>query len=602
MRLFSLDIVSIALISLGLVTNAQSFPEPSMLFLSILSIAVYWLSQLRNRKFFPRGVPAFTCCAVAVFISWVSPLAYGQAQSFQLQEATVQDINDAFDAGLLTSERLVQLYLNRIEAYDQQGPALNSILTLNPNALETARALDVERQANGPRSVLHGIPILLKDQLDTFDMPTTSGSFALRDSIPPDDAFIVQKLRNAGAIILGKTNLDEFASGSITLSSLGGQTRSPYDITRVPGGSSGGTATAIAANFAVIGTGSDSWGSIQHPASLNGLVGFMPTRSLVSGDGTIPKASERRGVTGPLARTVADAAAMLDIIAGYDPADPVTAAGQGHVPGSYLDYLDADGLSGARIGFLSRYMRGISREVRNMTIDATERMQELGAEVITLRFSLPSNGSTFYPDLEYGIDSYLESLGTGARFKSLQEIINSGEFLPELNDFAFKYLNGNIPPEEDPAYASVVAVRETLEQNLLNYMENENLDAIVYPPLMTDPPHIGTTGTLWETDNEYRYMNISPFLGFPSITIPTGIKESGIPQGITFLGRPFDEPTLIRLAYSYEQATQHRRPPSSTPPLPGEAIPEPTAIALAALGLVCAVVMLNFRIAGGNIR
>lgn len=582
----------------ALASQAAAVPEPSTLLLSILGIAVFGMVWLVYQKVIMSAVLweslilfsgrcghlqinhrvllALFWCTSTASILWIHSIACGQTQSFQLQEATVQEINDAFAAGLLTSEQLVGLYLNRIEAYDQQGPALNTIIEINSNALVTARLLDTERQESGPRSVLHGIPILLKDQLDTFDMPTTSGSLSLRDSIPPDDATIVQRLRDAGAIILGKTNLDEFACCSIGLSSLGGQTRNPYNITRIPGGSSAGTAAAIAANFAVIGTGSDTWGSIQRPASLQSLVGLMPTRSLISGDGNVPMPGDRRGVTGPMARTVADAAAMLDIIAGYDPADPVTEASQGQKPESYLDFLDSSALNGARVAMPSNFLDGggVTQEILDLTNAAFTRMESLGATVTTVSFNTYVISSN-YNELEFRMNRYLESLGPEAPYSTLQEIINSGEYLPSLDIYTFSNLNGDIPPEQDPDYAQVLAVRESYEQQILAVMDAENLDALVFPPLLSAAPTIesvqGTSG-IWDRFSDFRNMNPSPFLGFPSITVPAGFRSDGMPFGIEFLGRPFSEPTLISLAYAYEQSTHHRQAPASTPPLPGETI------------------------------
>ncbi|NJN92044.1 MAG: amidase, partial [Leptolyngbyaceae cyanobacterium SL_5_14] len=243
------------------------------------------------------------------------------AASFRLEEATISSINQAFDEGILNSEQLVQLYLNRIEVYDDNGPKINAIRTLNPDALATAAALDLERQLYGPRSLLHGIPILLKDNFDTFDIPTTGGSDALAGSIPPDDAFVVNKFREAGAIILGKAEMDEFAISGSGYSSLGGQTLNPYRLNRQSAGSSGGTGAAIAANFAVVGTGSDTGGSIRTPSSFQSLVGVRPTRGLISLDGIIPFALSR-DMIGPMARTVTDAAIALGVMAGFDPNDP----------------------------------------------------------------------------------------------------------------------------------------------------------------------------------------------------------------------------------------------------------------------------------------
>ena len=293
----------------------------------------------------------------------VVPLVAGAA-TFRLEEATVTDMNAAFDAGELTSEQLTQLYLNRIEAYDEQGPSLNSIITINPNALQTAAELDKERQTIGPRSPLHGIPILLKDNYDTFDLPTTAGSLSLEGSIPPDDAFVVDKLRDAGAVILGKTNLDEFARGSSGLSSLGGQTRNPYALDRVPGGSSAGTGAAIAANFATAGLGTETGVSIRNPATNNNLVGIAPTEGLVSRDGVVP-ISFTQDRAGPLTRSVSDAAVVLSAIAGYDTSDPVTANSIGKIPAQgYTSFLDENSLNGARIGVLQDFLSALSQVMR----------------------------------------------------------------------------------------------------------------------------------------------------------------------------------------------------------------------------------------------
>ena len=271
---------------------------------------------------FKRVKRTTTILATQALLAGVLPEAV-LAVTFSLEEATIADINAAFDAGALTSEQLVQLYLNRIEAYDEQGPSINSIRTLNPNALETAAALDSERQTTGARSPLHGIPILLKDNFDTFDIPTTGGTDALAGSIPPDDALVVQKFRDAGAIILGKTEMDELAISGNGYSSLGGQTLNPYQLNRQSGGSSSGTGAAIGANFATVGTGSDTGGSIRTPSSFQGLVSIRPTRGLVSVDGIIPFTLSR-DMIGPMTRTVSDAATTLGVMTQYDPNNPNT--------------------------------------------------------------------------------------------------------------------------------------------------------------------------------------------------------------------------------------------------------------------------------------
>src|ERR1700694_2231105 len=280
------------------------------------------------------------------------PIANGAPdRSFDLMETSIADIHKAMQAGTLTCHNLVQQYLDRVHAYDQQGPAINSMLYINPASLKQADALDQDFQRTHKLKSLSCIPIVLKDNFDTADMPTTAGALTLKGAQPEKDAFAVKRLREAGAIILGKANLQEFASGGISVSSLGGQVKNPYDLTRTPGGSSGGTGAAIAANFAVAGTGSDTGGSIRSPASATSLVGLRPTRGLISRDGIVP-VSFTQDTIGPMARNVADAAAVLDAMAGYDPNDPVTSLSVGNVPKTYTAFLQ-NGLTGARLGVLS---------------------------------------------------------------------------------------------------------------------------------------------------------------------------------------------------------------------------------------------------------
>ena len=285
---------------------------------------------------------------------WVMMAARASAQPLELDSATIQQLAAAMDAGTLTSERLVQLSLARIEAYDEKGPKLNAILTLNPKALEVARALDAERKAKGKRSPLHGIPIVLKDNFDTADLPTTGGSILLEGSIPPDDAYVVKKLRDAGAVILAKVNLSEFASGG-AFSSLGGQTHNPHDPLRTPSGSSGGTGASIAAGYATLGLGTDTGGSVRGPSTSNGVVGLKPTHGLLSRDGIIPLALSF-DTGGPLARNVADIAVALGIMTGVDPADAATKKSDGKFETDYTKYLNAGALKGARIGIARDFM------------------------------------------------------------------------------------------------------------------------------------------------------------------------------------------------------------------------------------------------------
>ena len=285
----------------------------------------------------------------------------GSMSTFELPEATVASVHQALASGALTCVQLTQRYIDRIEAYNLKGPALRAIITVNPKALETAAEMDRLYKANpaaaGP---LHCIPVILKDNFNTADMPTTAGNVSMKDSVPPADAFTVARIRKAGALILAKSNLQEFARGGMSVSSLGGQVLNPYDLTRTPGGSSGGTGVAIAANMAVLGTGSDTGQSIRSPASANNLVGIRPTRGLVSRAGVIPNSLTQDEI-GPITRTVTDAALLLDVMAGYDPADPITALGTGRIPKSYTQHLHRDALRGARIGVMTNLMGNAER-------------------------------------------------------------------------------------------------------------------------------------------------------------------------------------------------------------------------------------------------
>jgi amidase len=513
------------------------------------------------------------------------------AATFRLEEATISDINRAFDAGALTSQELVQLYLNRIEAYDNKGPSLNSVITINPDALEVAAALDLERQTTGARSLLHGVPILLKDNYDTFDLPTSAGATALQNSIPPDDAFVVDRLRDAGAIILGKTNLDEFARGSSGLSSVGGQTRNPYALDRVPGGSSGGTGASISANFATVGLGTETGVSIRNPAANNSLVGIASTEGLVSRGGVVPL-SFPQDRTGPLARTVTDAAIVLDIIAGFDPEDPVTAKSIGQIPtGGYTSLLDKDALTGARIGVFRDLFRSgpIHEEGLAVIETAIADMKAQGATIIddvTLGFDVfgfLSNSRVNNLEFKFALNDYLESLGPDAPVKSLTEIIEDGRYLPRLESGLIGS-NAVESLENNPTYDELIARRSFLRNETLKVMDALDLDAIVYPMKTVPPGVIGQPDP--ESDNPFTSI-----AGLPGIVVPAGYTSAGLPIGIEFSGRPFSEAELLGLSYSYEQATQNRRTPGLFPSLAGEeieyeSVPEPgVAIALGVFGL-----------------
>ncbi|MGG6312026.1 amidase family protein [Paenibacillus macerans] len=483
---------------------------------------------------------------------------------FVLTEASISDIQLAMEQGKLTSKQLVQMYLDRIAKYDDQGISLQAVLTINPDALSIAEALDEERATQGPRGPLHGIPILVKDNFDTADMPTTAGCLCLKDSVPDQDADQIAKLKEAGAIILGKTNLHEFAFGITTSSSLGGQTKNPYAPDHYPGGSSGGTGAAIAANFAVAGLGTDTGGSIRIPSSFNSLVGIRPTIGLSSRDGIIPLALTQ-DVGGPIARTVEDAAILLDATAGYDPDDVATAYSVGRIPGSYTDFLDANGLKGARIGVATElFPDGNDKEkaVSEVVYKAVDELEALGATAIPIQ--IPNLAEiNKYPSLsgyefKFQLNDYLKELGDDAPYHSLAEIIASGEY-DKAQEQSMKSREARETLETEE-YKDIVLKRTSLTREaILKVMADNNLDAIVYPTSTQPAALIG------ESQSSGSNNRLSPFSGFPAITVPAGFTTDGLPVGIEFLGRAFDERTLLKLTYSYEQGTHHRRAPKLAP-------------------------------------
>ncbi|MGB3291762.1 MAG: amidase family protein [Phormidesmis sp.] len=543
--------------------------------------------------------------AAAVTIA-VSPFVFrieaSKAASFDLIDATVSDINSAFDSGTLTSEQLVNLYINRINTFDKAGSKpLNSIVTINPQAVETAKALDIERQTTGARSPLHGIPLIVKDNYDTFDLPTTGGSLSLAGSIPPDDAFQVRKLREAGAIVLAKSNMAEFAfSPNVTVSSILGTTRNPYDLDRVPAGSSGGTAAAVAANFGTLGLGTDTGNSIRGPSSHTALVGIRSTIGLTSRDGIVPLFLPR-DIGGPMVRTVADAALVLSTIAGYDPADPSTEAVKGVDLPDYTAFLNAKGLEGSRIGVVDQLFRPTAEndftstadpEIRSLMDRAITDLAEQGATVESV--GIPNltdlyrasfdGGNTF----NYDINRYLESRGPDVPVKTLDDIIESGLFDPSIEGALLNSAEvGDVPPESRDDFLAAEAARQNMREIVLSIMNSGEYDALIYPTWSNSPRLIGDL----ESPSGNNSFQIAPPTGFPALTVPMGFTvDDTLPAGLQFLGRPFDEGRLIELAYSYEQSTQYRRPPELFPALAGdkiesESIPEPgVELALVILG------------------
>jgi Asp-tRNA(Asn)/Glu-tRNA(Gln) amidotransferase A subunit family amidase len=493
-----------------------------------------------------------------------------------IDEATIVDLHAEMRAGRLTARILVEHYLARIAAYDQHGPALNAIVTLNPRALARADSLDAALRRTGRLTgPLHGIPIIVKDNYDTHDLPTTGGSAALTGSIPPDDAFQVRQIRDAGAIVLAKANMAEWAFTPYeTVSSiLPGYTKNPYALDRVTAGSSGGTAAAVAANFGAVGFGTDTGNSIRGPSAHQALVGIRSTMGLTSRDGIIPLYLDR-DIGGPMARTVADAVAVLDVIARSDAADPVTAEADARRPPSYLAFLDGDGLRGKRIG-VSRQVadrRDADTAVLRVFDEALAAMRRAGAIVVD-SVIIPEQrdiplGQRWCPRFKYDVERYLASLGDAAPVKTLADVQRSGRFHPSVRASIEYFAAIEQPPDSHPACIRARENQEKLRAGVRRVFVAQRLDALVYPTWSNPPRLIGDLTTP-HGDNS---QDLSPHTGFPALTVPMGwvrVRDDDLPVGLQMLGDAWSEPTLIAIAYGFEQATRHRRPPTSTPPLAG---------------------------------
>jgi amidase len=527
---------------------------------------------------------------VLTLVLSAAPATALESRTVDLDAATVADLNAAFDAGTLTAEQLVQICLARIRAYDKQGPSLHAIITLNPKALETARALDAERKSKGPRSPLHGIPIVLKDNYDTSDMPTTGGSVLLEGWIPPDDAFVVKKLRAAGAIVLAKVNMSEFASGGAH-SSLGGQSLNPHDLTRTPSGSSGGTGVAIAAAYAPIGLGTDTGGSIRGPSTSNGIVGLKPTHGLLSRNGIIPLALSF-DTGGPMARSVYDVAVALGVMTGVDPADPATSKSAGKSESDYTKFLKADALKGVRIG-VARDFLGADADVDWVVDAALDAMKKAGATLVDVRYPkwlLDSKGDFYtsvrYPEFRAQIAAYLSR--TGPQYpKTLDDLIE------RANQFASLRPDGAGPNPsrwnlfkreaasvglDDYRYTAVRDFALPLVRAIVDgVLASQNLDAIVYPTSSRKPgliaaPAPPSSPTAILTDMGLSATDIANLTGYPDLIVPAGFTGDDLPVGLSFFGAAFSESKLLAIGFSFEQATHARRLPVHTPLGPGDKI------------------------------
>jgi amidase len=486
-------------------------------------------------------------------------------------ETTIAQIHAAYRAKTLSARRLTETYLGRIEAYDKRGPAINALISLNPNALAEADRLDAAFAASGPVGPLHGIPVIFKDQADVREMPTTLGSILFKDYRPGRDCFVAAKLRQAGAIMLGKATLGELGAGD-THGSLFGSTRNPYDVTRTVGGSSGGSGACVSANFCTVAIGQEGFASIRRPSIWNGIAGMRPSIGLVSRGGVYGGWPSMNGSLGPMARSVADLAALLDAMVGYDPDDPATAHGVGHIAASYAALLDANALQGARLGILREPMGFRSEpnsedfaKVSAVFDRAVEDLRRAGAEIVD-PIAIPdlnallAQRSFSAAEGDEGFKRYFAG-GANPPFASREAAMASPLFEKLLKPTRDRWLRTG---SEEKYYASLKA-RDTLMTNMLKAMADHRLDAIVHKAVEHQPTKI-EDGVNPPFTDQRGAPHINTFLAtVPSVVVPAGFTVDALPAGITFLGRPYTDAEMLRLAYAYEQATRHRRPPPTTP-------------------------------------
>lgn len=526
-----------------------------------------------RRTFFAAGVAGGVAAAIPVRAGAEPP----KDDTFELAEKTITELADGMKAGAYTARSLAEKYLARIEAIDRAGPTLRSVIETNPDALALADALDQERKDKGPRGPLHGIPLLVKDNVDTADrMATTAGSLALVGARPPADAFLVARLRKAGALILGKTNLSEWANARCSYSTSGwsgrgGLTRNPYALDRNPCGSSSGSGVAVAANLCAAAVGTETDGSVTAPAAVNGIVGIKPTVGLVSRTGVIP-ISHSQDTAGPMARTVRDAAILLGALAGVDPDDPATAASKGRAVADYTTTLAADGLKGAKIG-VARNFFGFHDGVDAVTATALALLKRQGATLVDVA-DLPkadqlgaAEATVFQYEMKAGVNAYLARLGPAAPVQSLRQVIafNERNADRELTYFGQDTLakteaRGSLESYE---YQEALAKcrRLTRTDGIDAVLDRHNLDAVVAPTMgpacLTDL----VAGDRWLGGD---IISVAAVAGYPHVTVPAGFLF-GLPLGLSFIGRAWSEPVLLRLAYAFEQAAKARRPPRFLP-------------------------------------
>jgi len=509
---------------------------------------------------------------LAWLAAWPAAQSPPSAAPFRVEEATIAGIHAAMRAGTLTCRALVEHYLRRIDAYDKNGPAINAIVLVNPGALAEAEALDRRFAQGGPVGPLHCVPTIVKDNFETIGLQSAAGSLALRGFVSEKDAFQVRRIKEAGAIVLAKSNMAEFAfSPYETVGSiLPGYTKNPYALDRVTAGSSGGTAAAVAASFGAVGLGSDTGNSIRGPSAHQGLAGIRSTMGLTSRAGVVPL-NLLADIAGPLARTVEDAVAVFQVIVGEDPDDPVTAASRGRKPEPYGAALLPDGLKGAQIGVLRQaYERETTDpEVVEVFRAALEDLKRAGATVVDpatvegLDQIRRAPGSGTCGGFKYDMNRYLAAHGDRVPVRSVAEILKSRRFHPSVQVRLESAERGTEEGPESAACRADADYRQAVRDAVVKTMDTLKLDAFVYPTWSNPPRLIGDLNTPHGDNSQF----FSPATGYPAISVPMGHTRGLLPAGVTFFGRAWSEATLIRLAYAYEQATRHRRPPPTTPPL-----------------------------------
>jgi amidase len=505
-----------------------------------------------------------------LFLLLLAAPVFSQTAPFEVEEATISQVHDAMKAGRLTCRALVDQYLKRIQAYDKNGPAINAIVLVNPDVEKQADEMDRRFAQSGLTGPLHCVPMIVKDNFETKGLRTTNGALALAKYVPANDAFEVKCVKDAGALVLAKSNMAEWAfSPYETVSSiLPGYTRNPYALNRATAGSSGGTAAAIAASLGLVGLGSDTGNSIRGPSSHQALVGIRSTMGLTSRAGVLPL-SLLADIAGPIARTVEDAGKVFQVIVGADPDDPVTAAAPAHLPQNYAASLDRNGLHGATIGILRQaYEReSADPEIISIFMEAVQDLRRAGATIVdpvAIETVPRERGAGPCMGFKYDINHFLAARGDHVPVKTLAEIIKSGGFHPSVQRRLEQAEQGPENGPDSPACKADASYRDRVRDAVSKTMDQLKLDAFVYPTWSNPPRLIGDLNTP-AGDNSQFY---SPTTGFPAINVPMGFSRGGtLPAGMTIYGRAWSEPQLLKLAYAYEQATHHRRAPSTTPPL-----------------------------------